>query len=140
MGRGALASTGIALISAFLLTGCAALSSSNSFSDSSGSISESIGSSSDSSTSSTGGDDQAFRSEIEAYAAALFETRPEPEVLRRGVSEIAMGYGVTDWEANQEVVLAVGRALAASSIPEADRERYRLALAKPASDADRAMR
>ena len=128
-----------ALVLAVITSGCAALSSSNSFSESSGGVSDSVGSSSDSSTSSSGGDDQAFRDDVEAYAAASLETRSEPDELRRGISEIAMGYGVTDWEANHEAVMAVGRALRASSLSTEDRERYRLALARPGSDADRAM-
>lgn len=131
---------GTAFLVALLTSGCAALSSSNSFSESSGSVSDSVGSSSDSSTSSSGGDDQAFRNDVEAYAKAHLETRSEPDALRRGISEIAMGYGVTDWEANHEAVQAVGRALRASSLSDEARERYRLALAQPGSDADRVMR
>ena len=82
----------LALSLALSLTGCAAFSSSNSFSESSGSVSESVGSFSDSASSSSGDDAEAFRDELRAYVVAALTREQDPEALRRGASEVALGH------------------------------------------------
>lgn len=106
-------------------SGCAAFSSSNSFSESSGSVSDSVGSSSDSSGSSSGGDETAYRSDVTRYVAVGVEQQVEPEALRRGVTEIALAHGLSDWEATPATREAVEEALTAASA--IDRQRYRAA-------------
>ena len=124
------------LITAFLFTGagCAALSSSDSFSESSGSVSDSVGSFSDSSGSSSdssSGDDSAYRDEIRRYTVAAAESGASPDSLRRGVSEIALGYGVSDWEALDATWAAISAGIAASNIAPEAATIYRTALAPP---------
>lgn len=110
---------------AFAGSGCAAFSSSDSFSESSGSVSDSVGSSSDSSGSSSGGDDSAYRTDVTQYVAAAVDQQVTPETLRRGVTEIALAHGISDWEATSATREAVDFGLADARL--ADRDRYRAA-------------
>ena len=121
--------TGLALS----LTGCAAFSSSNSFSESSGSVSDSVGSSSDSSGSSSGEDAQAYRDEIRAYVVAALKREQAPEDLRRGVSELALGHGISDWEAVDGTWIAIHAGFADASVDLSDESRreYERAFARP---------
>jgi hypothetical protein len=107
--------------------------SSGSFSDSSGSISESVGSFSDSSTSSSGGDDQAYREDVRDLAFAIARLQGRPEALRRGLSELALGRGISDWEAVSSTYPAVGEGLAQVGVTEAQLFAYQSALARPGS-------
>jgi hypothetical protein len=118
---------------------CALFSSSGSFSDSSDSISESVGSSSDSSKSSSGDEDQAYQEDVRGYTKAAVAAGESPEALRRGVTEIALERGVSDWEAIDSTWRAVGEGLAAASLTSDQRARYRAALAAPDSPQDHMM-
>ena len=112
----------------FAVSGCAAFSSSNSFSDSSESVSDSVGSSSDSSGSSSDGDDSAYREEVTHYVAVAAGRHIAPEALRRGVTEIALAYGISDWQATPTTREAVDAGLAEASAE--DRARYRAAFTR----------
>ena len=114
----------LALSLALSLTGCAAFSSSNSFSESSGSVSESVESFSDSSSSSSGDDAGAFRDELRAYVVAALTREQDPEALRRGVSEVALGHGITDWEAVDGTWLAIHEGLSDESVDLTDEARF----------------
>ena len=123
----------------FLGSGCALFQSSDSFSDSSGSVSDSVGSSSDSSSASSGGGDQAYRAAVRDYAAVAIDRGVDSDVLRRGVGEVALAHGVSDWEALDGTWLALGEALSSRTLSPNAAEQYRLALARPGSRADRLM-
>ncbi len=116
-----------ALVMSLALSGCAI---SNSFSESSGSVSESVSdsseSSSDSSGSSSGGDSQAYREEVRDYVALAALRDASPDTLRRGVTEIALGFGISDWEAVPSTWDAIDRGLA--EVPAPARDGYRQAL------------
>lgn len=115
------------------LAGCAI---SNSLSESSGSVSDSVSESSESisnsSRSSSGGDDQAYRDEIRDYVALAARRDASPDAMRRGVSEIALGFGISDWEAVPATWEAIDRGLGA--LPASTQASYRQSLA-PADDA-----
>ena len=114
-------------------SGCAIFQSSGSVSDSSGSISDSTGSSSDSSTSSSGGDDHAYRQDVHDFTVSVVRTMGRPEALRRGLSEIALERGISDWEAIEATYVAVGAGLAHAGVTPAQLTAYRVALADPGS-------
>lgn len=126
---------------ATLVSGCAFFSSSGSISDSSGSISDSVGSSSDSSTSSSDNDSSAaYRREIRTYTRSLASAGGTPETLRRGVSEIALGIGISDWEGLDITWRAVGQGLKDADLSEGESLAYRSALAPAGSLGDQLMR
>ena len=119
---------------ALAVAGCSAFSSSNSFSESSGSVSDSVSGSSDSASgssdssgSSSGDADQAYRREVRGYVAVAAARDTPPATLRRGVSEIALGFGVSDWEAAPGTRAAIEAGLQDLAAPE--RNRYLAALA-----------
>ena len=112
---------------AFTGSGCAAFSSSNSVSDSSESVSDSVSSSSDSSASSSGGDDSAYRAEVTQYVAVAVERDVSPESLRRGITEIALAHGLSDWEATTATLEAVEAGFQVAHLE--DRAQYRAAFA-----------
>ena len=117
----------LVLVLGLALPGCVV---SNSLSESSGSVSDSVSesseSSSDSSTSSSGGGKSAYRDEVQDYVALAALRDASPDTLRRGVSEIALGFGISDWEAVPATWDAIDRGLA--DVPAPARESYRQAL------------
>ncbi|HEB91582.1 MAG TPA: putative lipoprotein [Deltaproteobacteria bacterium] len=115
------------------ISGCALFESSGSVSDSSGSISDSAGSSSDSSTSSSGGGDQAYRQDVHDFTVAVVESGGRPESLRRGLAEIALERGISDWESIDATFAAVGGGLAEAGVTISGLTAYRAALAEPGS-------
>ncbi len=108
-------------------SGCAAFSSSNSFSESSESVSDSVSSSSDSSASSSGGDDSAYRADVTQYVAVAVERDVSPDTLRRGITEIALAHGLSDWEATPATLEAVEAGFEIARLE--DRAEYRAAFA-----------
>lgn len=133
--RFSMASTIIVVLMILGMTGCAFFESSRSFSDSSGSVSDSIGSSSDSSGSSSGGDaeSQAYREDVRALASAIARLNGQPDALRRGLSELALERGISDWEAIAITFGAVGEGLARVDISEDELLAYQTVLARPGS-------
>ncbi len=115
------------------VSGCAFFESSGSISDSSGSLSDSVGSSSDSSTSSSGGGDHAYREDVHDFTVAVVESEAGPESLRRGLAEIALERGVSDWESIESTYAAVGGGLADAGVTTSGLIAYRAALAAPGS-------
>ena len=129
--RGVSLAFGLSL--ALSLSGCAFLESSGSVSDSSGSVSDSGGSFSDSSKSSSGGGDQAYRDDVRDFTVALVSLNGRPDELRRGVAEIALGRGISDWEVLDSTYSSVGEGLARVDVSAERLLAYRVALAQPGS-------
>lgn len=125
----------LALAMSVGLSGCVFLDSSGSFSDSSGSVSDSSGSGSQSSESSSGsssgGSNQAYREDVRDLAIAIARLDQQPEALRRGISELALARGISDWEAVAMTYAAVGEGLGQVGVTEAQLLAYQTALARP---------
>lgn len=129
---------GLVLGASLALGGCASSQSSGSVSDSLGSFSDSSGSFSDSSTSSSG-DDTAYRSDVGAYTLAHVRAGGSPEALARGLSEVALARGITDWEAIDATFTAVGAALAEAGVAPDQLVAFQHALARMDSPAYRSI-
>ncbi|MCR9097206.1 MAG: putative lipoprotein [bacterium] len=127
-------------LAASLLTwgGCAASQSSGSVSDSLGSFSDSSGSFSDSSTSSSG-DDVAYRGDVRAFTVAHVSSGGTPESLRRGLSDVALARGISDWEAVPATFTAVGAGLQQAGVPMHRLLAYQQSLAVPGTEAHAAI-
>jgi hypothetical protein len=125
------ATMSLSLITLAGLFGCAAFTSSNSFSDSSGSASDSVGSFSDSSTSSGEGGETSFRESVEAYTTIAALERVSPESLQRGINEIALSNGISDWETVSAAWLGIESGLSTAEISHVDRRAYYAALRRP---------
>ncbi|MBW2423771.1 MAG: putative lipoprotein [Deltaproteobacteria bacterium] len=136
-----------ALVMIWAASGCALFESSGSFSDSSGSLSDSSGSVSDSSKSSSGSDDdeapkkeeEAYRRDIRSFTMAHVEARRAPESLSRGLSEVALARGISDWEAIEGTYVAVGAGLAEAGVSEEELARYQASLTRYDSPANAAL-
>ena len=131
----------LVLLAVLMLSGCVLFDSSGSFSDSSGSLSDASGSvsrstesSSDSSASSSGEDDQAYLDDVRDFTIATARVGGRPDVLRRGLSEIALGRGISDWEAVGATYAAVGEGLARAGVTEERLLAYQTEIARPGSD------
>ncbi len=116
----------LALAASLPLAGCKAISASiTSPSDSISGSFEAIGGSLKAiSTSSSGaGDgnalDESYRRDLRAYAAAFVETGGTQGEFLRGISRIAEGHGVTDWESRPDTLRAIGQGLRDASVSEA---------------------
>ena len=118
----------------FLVSGCAFSESSGSFSDSSGSVSDSLGSGSDSSTSSSGGEDEAYRDDVRDFTIAVAGLNGSPDELRRGLAEIALGRGVSDWEQLGSTFSSIGEGLARADVSAERMHAYQVSLARPGSE------
>jgi len=123
-----------------MLSGCAFFQSSESFSDSSGSVSDSVGSSSDSSGSSSGGgDESAYHEDLRTFTVAYVHADGRPEALRLGLAEVALEWGVSNWEAVPGSFVVIGEGLAAGGVAEPDLEAFRHAFGGPGSAAVEAL-
>lgn len=134
------------VVMAWVTSGCALFESSGSFSDSSGSISDSSGSLSDSSKSSSGDDDapkqeeEAYRRDVRSFTVAHVAAHRSPESLSRGLSEVALARGITDWEAARGTYVAVGAGLAEAGVSGEELARYQASLTRRDTPADAALR
>lgn len=110
-----------------------------SFSASSESSSDIISSPFESSSASSGGDvEAAYREETEGYTVAYLETgATDAGNFQKGMSAIAAGQGISDWEAHESTWTSVGRALASADIGEASMLDY--AQAWSAGDEDKVL-
>lgn len=123
----------VALMALLSPTGCAFLQSSGSVSDSSGSFSDSSDSVSNSSESSSGSssgeDDVAYREDVRDFATALANAKGSPTQLRRGLTSVALGRGISDWEAIDGTYAAVGEGLALAGVNQSSFIAYQSAVA-----------
>jgi hypothetical protein len=136
-----------ALVMIWVASGCALFESSGSFSDSSGSISDSSGSLSDSSKSSSDSDDddgakkeeEAYRRDIRSFTVAHVAAHRSPESLSRGLSEVALARGISDWEAVEGTYVAVGAGLAEAGVSQEELARYQASLTRHDTPVDAAL-
>jgi hypothetical protein len=121
----------IAILAFCFLGGCSNSSttqaSSESSSDSSSSPSRSSGSSEKSEDGET-----AYERDVRDYTAAFAASDGDVESFQRDLSEIAGGYGMSDWERNEATFVAIGSGLAMAEVGD---RRYR-ALAIELSNED----
>ena len=120
-------------------SGCIFMDSSGSFYDSSGSLFDLSGSAFDSFSSSSGGDALAYREDIRDFTVGLASLNGRPEELRRGIAEIALGRGISDWEVIALTYSSVGQGLAQVGVSDDRLLAYGSALARPGSENYRAI-
>jgi hypothetical protein len=94
-----------------------------SFSYSSKSISESSSGSSESSSgssssSSPGSDETNYRKDVESYTQAFVQSGGSPSSFMTGIGDIAHKRGITNWEADENTWLGIGRGLGRTKIDE----------------------
>lgn len=101
----------ISAAAAVLLFGCASIDSSESSSDSVAGLVESLASpfeSSSASSESGGGEAQtAYLQDVQAYTLAYLVESAEDGEFARGLSQVADGHGINDWEADAETFVAI---------------------------------
>ena len=91
-------------------------SSSKSISDSVTSSSDSV---SDSSTSSSPGSAASrYRKDVESYTQAFVVSGGSDSSFKSGLGEVAKKHGITDWEANDETWIGIGRGLGRTKIDD----------------------
>ena len=108
-GAAALAATSLA---------CSFSYSSKSFSDSSGSSSDSSSDSSGSSKSSSESDSKEYREDVESYTRAFVTSGGTASSFMSGIGDLAHKRGITNWEADENTWIGIGRGLGRSKIDE----------------------
>lgn len=118
-----------AIITLGLIQGCSFSASSGSSSTSSDSSSDSSASSSGSSASSSG-DEKEYEVAIMNYTSAYLTTAEfDRYAFNKGISEIAMSNGITNWEDDEATLMGIGRALKKTGMSGNVYETYKKSLA-----------
>lgn len=115
-----------ALVVISLAQGCSFSASSESSSDSSASSSESSASILSSPSSSSSENKKEYQLQIMNYTSAYITSSEfDRAVYTRGISEIATGHGITNWEDDEATLIGIGRGLKKSSITGSLYETYK---------------
>ena len=116
----------VGIVLGIAISGCAASQSSNSISESSGSISDSSGSvsdsfssSSDSSSSCSGGEDSAYRRDVESVTLVALDAHASAEALLLDLGRVAARHGVADWESLASTYRGVGAGMRRAGLDSA---------------------
>lgn len=121
------------LLPLLLIQGCSFSASSKGSSDSSGSSSDSSASSSGSSSPESA--EAKYRNDVREYTAAYVKTGGQFDAFRRGLGDLAMKHGITNWEASTVTYEGIGEGLAEASANEVQLKAYMDGIA--GQDADR---